>query len=773
MEETVSILALLKDQFSAPAAKIGGSAEGLTKGVDKLSGSFGGLSTTIAGVLTAFVSLSAFRKSKDDATEAADAERRLSFALNEQADLVDRLTRSATRLQDTSFYDDDKIKAIAAQLRQMGVPINELDRALAAVVDTAAESGNGLEEVAQKVGLAINGQTRGLRSLLPEITDLNDFSTVDPLNFASAESYKDNIVRVFRLGNELLLFGETSGVGPQAQIGAEHVAVAGALLLVADIIGRIAGYLPEIIEVGLALSAIVGVLKTATALGATYQIIVGIVEATWGLVAALTAVDSLLAGLLLLISPIGVAIAAVVVAAGLMYAAFSSSGGEVVKLFKDIATGKTQIEDLFDVLSTMIEQAWNEVSGYLLVPLFVDMPKVALAAIKLVINTFTYLVKEAFASVATLIADLIEKAGNALSKLSGGKFGKDAKALADDIRQTIDVLGKQNSDSLDESVKNLTASMAEGDKKITQVKLDNNKLDKELSDRIFQRSQERNKKEVDAAKAKSDQQIAVTAAALSVADELDKQYQDQLAGRTKQNRDEQLAADIQSLKNKYEAGEILLSEYEAKRRSLDKESFDAEMKRLIDLRNEARDQADILPFGSPQQIDAARKRNAIQQQLTDLVLAYRKAVESTTADVLNKTDKEKAAIKELSDHYADYYKKLVEDEQKYNEMVLQNHIERLKAQGKNEEAAGIEREVARQQKLRELQKSEFYKPEDRKEFDQTAAIEERSAKMKGLINDHMAKLANTPDSVRYNAAYANAKKGNARLFGFKPADVGA
>lgn len=49
--------------------------------------------------------------------------------------------------------------------------------------------------------------------------------------------------------------------------------------------------------------------------------------------------------------------------------------------------------------------------------------------------------------------------------------------------------------------------------------------------------------------------------------------------------------------------------------------------------------------------------------------------------------------------------------------------------------------------------------------------EERAAKMKNLINDHMGKLANTPQAVRYNAAYANAKKGNPRLFGFKAKDV--
>jgi hypothetical protein len=42
------------------------------------------------------------------------------------------------------------------------------------------------------------------------ITALNNFSTVDPLDFASAESYHDNLLRVFRLGNELVLFGQSS-----------------------------------------------------------------------------------------------------------------------------------------------------------------------------------------------------------------------------------------------------------------------------------------------------------------------------------------------------------------------------------------------------------------------------------------------------------------------------------------------------------------------------------------------------------------------------------
>ncbi len=49
--------------------------------------------------------------------------------------------------------------------------------------------------------------------------------------------------------------------------------------------------------------------------------------------------------------------------------------------------------------------------------------------------------------------------------------------------------------------------------------------------------------------------------------------------------------------------------------------------------------------------------------------------------------------------------------------------------------------------------------------------EDKAAKMKALINDHMGKLAHTPESVRYNSAFANAKKANPRLFGFKAKDV--
>ncbi len=49
--------------------------------------------------------------------------------------------------------------------------------------------------------------------------------------------------------------------------------------------------------------------------------------------------------------------------------------------------------------------------------------------------------------------------------------------------------------------------------------------------------------------------------------------------------------------------------------------------------------------------------------------------------------------------------------------------------------------------------------------------EDKSSKMKAIINEHMGKLAHTPDSVRYNSAFANAKKANPRLFGFKAKDV--
>lgn len=49
--------------------------------------------------------------------------------------------------------------------------------------------------------------------------------------------------------------------------------------------------------------------------------------------------------------------------------------------------------------------------------------------------------------------------------------------------------------------------------------------------------------------------------------------------------------------------------------------------------------------------------------------------------------------------------------------------------------------------------------------------EVRGKKMSELVNDHMKHLANSPDKQRYNAAFANAKKANPRLFGFKQSDV--
>lgn len=48
----------------------------------------------------------------------------------------------------------------------------------------------------------------------------------------------------------------------------------------------------------------------------------------------------------------------------------------------------------------------------------------------------------------------------------------------------------------------------------------------------------------------------------------------------------------------------------------------------------------------------------------------------------------------------------------------------------------------------------------------------RGAKMHELVNAHQAKLASMPNSQRYNQAFANAKKANPRLFGFKPKDMG-
>lgn len=48
---------------------------------------------------------------------------------------------------------------------------------------------------------------------------------------------------------------------------------------------------------------------------------------------------------------------------------------------------------------------------------------------------------------------------------------------------------------------------------------------------------------------------------------------------------------------------------------------------------------------------------------------------------------------------------------------------------------------------------------------------QRQAKMKEAIGNHMGKVANHPKTQQYNAAYANAKAANPRLFGFKQSDV--
>lgn len=49
--------------------------------------------------------------------------------------------------------------------------------------------------------------------------------------------------------------------------------------------------------------------------------------------------------------------------------------------------------------------------------------------------------------------------------------------------------------------------------------------------------------------------------------------------------------------------------------------------------------------------------------------------------------------------------------------------------------------------------------------------EQRGAKIKGLVNEQMTLLQNSPEHQRYNQAYANAKRANPRLFGFTQKDV--
>ncbi len=145
-----------------------GAKEG-SKGLNDLSTSIKG----IAGALGIALSLGALKEfistSINAFAEQELALQRLKASLEditgEGGNAFATLKTGAEELQKTSIFSDDQIEQVENMLVQLGLTSQQTQQLATRIVDTASRTGRGLEEIANTFILAIEGQTKGLRTL--------------------------------------------------------------------------------------------------------------------------------------------------------------------------------------------------------------------------------------------------------------------------------------------------------------------------------------------------------------------------------------------------------------------------------------------------------------------------------------------------------------------------------------------------------------------------------------------------------------------------------
>lgn len=172
-EESVTILAILKDQISGPAANIGRAFDGIQSSVSKIQAGLAPLTGRLAQVVSGFVSISAGRKALAVAEENIKAQTRLLAALENNEEAYARIEKVVNQLGEVTTFDNTSYEKAAATMLGMGSASLDLTRNLTIAADVASQLGIPLESAAMSIAQIENGITpRNLIRSVPELRKL-------------------------------------------------------------------------------------------------------------------------------------------------------------------------------------------------------------------------------------------------------------------------------------------------------------------------------------------------------------------------------------------------------------------------------------------------------------------------------------------------------------------------------------------------------------------------------------------------------------------------
>lgn len=174
-EQTVSILAVLKDEISQKLEKISGGLESFKEHLNKineLGGEWGNRLLELAGGFEVFEKI---KEALEAAKAFETAQAHLGVAVDGNVTQFNELKETVEKTAKSGVYSMTELTNVTQQLVERGVGLDRIPKTLQAIQNTAAALKLPLQEVATQVAGMFGGvRARSLARAVPELRDLSE-----------------------------------------------------------------------------------------------------------------------------------------------------------------------------------------------------------------------------------------------------------------------------------------------------------------------------------------------------------------------------------------------------------------------------------------------------------------------------------------------------------------------------------------------------------------------------------------------------------------------
>lgn len=399
-DPAVSIVAKLEDQFSRNQDRL---IEGFGRLQDRLEGvgsELDSVFTRVSGILGGVTALAAIERSVQLAEEAVEAEQRLVAALDGRKKVTKEILDLTSKLQEETLLEDDALNRQAAVMKRLGVSAELLPRALEAAVNTSAALGQNVDAVVRDIALLSRGEGKGfggrtlklipgIRELIDSGGDLKEIIELLEVRFPNAarDVADTDFGRVTQDIHKLGDAGERIGqvfIKLKLAVFDELVPIVDKLADAVDsqsfrnIIELAKKAVPVVVALSVAVSAMVTALAVVGTAGVFISFLSSLIAVITALAPAIAAVVLFLADAVIAAAPLAAVFAVIAAAAAAVTAVILQATGlmddfleglsgirgavsgftrEVVDVAAKVVSGRLEVKDFFDLLSTRADQA--------------------------------------------------------------------------------------------------------------------------------------------------------------------------------------------------------------------------------------------------------------------------------------------------------------------------------------------------------------------------------------------------------------------------------